>query len=167
MPDVPAIILQGFEDFFDAKFYGRLESAANKSAKRVYVNNTFIDLRSAANQAGNAPVHDNNDWANVNGWTGFIIANNIHHAPNRTAPITTYAPLTAAGTFVARYSGERWLSATPDPVTDSSGTAFTGKYQPQTGSSALDAATGQVALDDFTGALRGGSPSIGAFQNAA
>ncbi len=167
MPDVPAEILIGFEGFLDAFIRNRPQTNGNQRARRIFVNNTFVDLRSTANQPDDAVVYEDAEWAKTNGWFGYVVANNIHHAPNRSAPIASSAPLNSTGTFAARYNGERWLSSKPKTNFDSSGTAFTGTYQPLAGSPALGAASGQVALDDFTGALRGSAPSKGAFQRAA
>ena len=158
-PDVPALV-NGFQAMIYLDTDG-LDAVNTASPVDIY-NNTFIDLRSAAN--------DTNDpfriVTNVNGYFSNITEeNNISHAPNLPGAIIGDVPLSTAPVFSPRYKGFRWSGA---PVLDTAYATPAGAvadYRPLAGSAAIgDATTGQTAYDDFFGAVRATPRSRGAIE---
>jgi hypothetical protein len=132
--------------------------------------NTCIDLRSTENQSADSSIYDSDSFSAA-GYTNAVVINNLHHAPNRTIPVTTYAPLKdTADTLDPLYDGSRETNSSSVPTLNSSfatpvGVGSTGLYRPDTGSSAIGGATGKLGpLSDFEGNDRGNSLSIGALE---
>lgn len=175
MPDTPTALSNQFQYFVDASFEGGQDKTfnGNNAARRQIVNNHFIDLRSTANQSTDMDVYSATKWTTTNGFTDYEFANNVTHAPNRTAPDTSFAPLSATGTWSALYKGRREddptagysTGGTLETAYDTSGTGSTGSYAPTAGNTAVAVGTsGTTSVDDFDKIVRDGTPFIGAFD---
>jgi hypothetical protein len=128
---------------------------------RIY-NNTFINTQDET-QSGGAIALVNN----VLPFTNVTTENNVNHQPNITSPITTYAPLgDDTNLFTPRELGYRSSTSDQRAATATVTTAgATDIYEPETGSSAIAAATtGLVSDRDWIGRRRTGTPSVGAME---
>lgn len=153
---------------------------------RLQTNGAFISLDSTDNQALNTsqPIRFySNTLVNTEGgsamaeytnagneFTAVTAENNVIHQPNLSTPSIPDAPLKddANTYFVSRAEGYRDSTQDLTATTNTLKTAgLYDLYIPETGSAAIqDATTGLVAYDDFTGAVRGATPSRGALEPA-
>lgn len=163
-----------FEGFF--KWEGNPGNAALSQTPNFIYNNTFVDLRSDAQNAG--ILRDIMYYPQGEDGITMTETNNILHRPNKTPALAPDAPLDAVaisgiyGPLAPRNTrGLLWnnIHVTPnvlvsDPSfrTPQESFAF---YIPAEGSDALGDSTGDLtAYDDLLGRPRGIYPSRGAFE---
>lgn len=82
--------------------------ARNIAQPQRYHNNTFVNLRTAANN-GARPNITIFTQDRVDAWNVKVIENNVWHAPNQGAPVTSDGPFTATTIpgFTPRFAGPR------------------------------------------------------------
>ena len=152
-PNVSELVTQ-FDHFVYMAVHGGATYTTNcLNAEVLIENNSFIDLRSTANQANDSTAHVAAD-VTSEGWTDFTIRSNIFHAPNRTSP-TTVSNLSATDVFTPLCKGSKVVPASSFSNPTPSGVGSTASYEPATGSGAIgNTSAANSAVDDFDGNIR-------------
>lgn len=132
---------------------GSVHTATNR-AQRIRVHgNTFVDLRTTANQSTDSLIYNSSEVTSV-GWTDFTEEGNIYHAPNRTSP-TVVSNLSTTDVFTPANKGHKYEPLTSFTSPTPAGVGNTASYDASTGSGAIGGATlAQAPVDDFYGTIR-------------
>jgi hypothetical protein len=126
-------------------------TGTDKFSETIY-NNTETSLDELIR--GEDPVFAGSTWEN-----------NYVYAPTRVFdPVNNGDPIDLTSFFAPKYKGFRWSGSTTLDANYATGSGELARYAPATGSSALGAATGNIAELDFFGEIRSASTATGAFD---
>ncbi|MEO1196952.1 MAG: hypothetical protein AAFX45_12370 [Pseudomonadota bacterium] len=164
----------GFRNFLDTGGTGP-NGAGNTSRRQEVYSCAFIDLRTDA-LSGNRTLSNTDrdyDLGGIGAFTPHFVGNNIEHTPrmNTGGAPSDQSPLDTNARYAPLYDGERWTNSSVDTSRGYSD-EVTASFAPQSGSSAIGAATGKVSLLDMAGNLRSdvmagltrATPSAGPFE---